>query len=100
MGIGGAVSGYKGKHLVLVQLYRLAGSEVICADNHLFVGNSAFAVFFGKTAYNAIGNILYISGASLHICVLHGSKHSRKIIRRYGDCIFRIDRLGFDNTID
>ena len=44
--------------------------------------------------FDTTGNIQDISGTSLHISVLHGGKHLGKIIRRYCDSIFGIDRNG------
>ena len=100
MGIGRTIHGCKSKDLALVQLYSLAGGQIIRRNNTRLIRLSHTFSHTAEDVQYTLGYILYVRRTPLHICIIHRSKHLRKVVRRccYGK--FCIYFLGTYNIFD
>ena len=75
MGILGAKPGNKSKNFRLVHLYRLAGSQVICHNDHRLLGVDSALFHSCKNPYHPFGNIHNVCTSGLKILIIHIGKH-------------------------
>ena len=81
----GTAGGDKAQDLGLVELYGLAGSQIVSGEDHGHIGVDAALYDAGEYADDAGGNVLHVSGAGLHVAVVHGGEHRGKLRGHIGD---------------
>ena len=82
----GSAFGYKSEDLGLVQLDRLAGSEVICCKNDRDIRVDPPLNDTVENVEDPVGDVLHVCGSRLHISVIHGCKHIRELRSCISNC--------------
>ncbi len=98
MGIHRALYRHKGKHLVLLQLHRFRGCQILRHDDHRLVCVDALTIAAGQYPDDPLRNILHVRCTAPHILIVHGRKHLGKVVAGHRHGIFRIDLLGFNDV--
>ena len=96
--VGRTVCGDKRQHFIFIQRNGFTRGEVVCTNNHAFLGCGCTGDVSGQVCNDAVRNVFHICCSCLHICILHGRKHLCKVVRRHSNGIFCIDFLGFNDV--
>ena len=75
--VGGALAGHKGQDLVLGQLHRLAGGEILGDEDARLLHLEPRAAA-AENVHQPPRHVLDIHGAGFHILVIHGGEGSRE----------------------
>ena len=80
-GVGGlrTLLRQKSQNFFLIQLYRLAGGQVLRCQHHRILRQSGGPFAAGENIYQPPGDILHIRGPGLHVGVLHLREHLGKL---------------------
>ena len=81
----GAARRDKAQNLGLVKLDRLGRGQIVSAEQHRHIGGNAALYDAAEDAQDALADILDISGAGLHVGIVHRGEHLGKLLGRVGN---------------
>ena len=79
MGVTGTAHGDKSQKLGLVQLQGFRRSQIVSSQNNRLLGVNATIHYTQQIVQNPFRYVLDVRSTSLHICIIHSSKHGSKL---------------------
>ena len=98
--VAGAALRDKAQNLGLVQLYGLRRSQIVRCQNNRHIRINTACHSAAQNTNDAVGNILDVCGARLHVAVVHRGKHLCKLLRHLRNGIFCIDLFAVNQILN